>query len=295
MRASQPLAGTSTCGTAAAWDSCKRPICQLFSTHPPTHRASLGLSVGGGGGLAALAEGLRRQGKRRREGRQGGGEHVPAGGASRHLMLLVAGFVQGRSRCRQAAHSCIPTAGCTGSTLPCPPLARPVTPSLHTAHKACHSTHLGGGGGGGLGLSQLGHLGSRHARRLGNRLGVGGGHLGGGKHAAEGRAGEAGVAVSGRIGTAVSGGKRQHMQPTSGPTSVGKVNTGAAALLTITQLPHCPAHQMGMVVPAWAAALATAVARPAAPPWAVAEAEAWANACRQRGERKVAMLMSADG
>lgn len=51
-------------------------------------------------------------------------------------------------------------------------------------------THLGGGGGGGLRLSQLGHLGGRHAGSLGNRFGIGGGHLGGGKHAArQGREG----------------------------------------------------------------------------------------------------------
>lgn len=74
---------------------------------------------------------------------------------------------------------------------------------------------------------------------------------------------------------------------------VGKDKAGAATLLTSVQLPHCSAHQMGMVVPAWAAALATAVARPAAPPWAVAEAEAWANACRQRGELRVGPIMSA--
>lgn len=54
-----------------------------------------------------------------------------------------------------------------------------------------------------------------------------------------------------------------------------------------------PARQMGMVVPAWAAALATAVARPAAPPEAVAEAEAWAKACRvQRGSGKQRVLSS---
>lgn len=51
--------------------------------------------------------------------------------------------------------------------------------------------------------------------------------------------------------------------------------------------PHA-AHQMGIWVPACAAALAVAVARPAAPPVAVAEAAAWAKACRKFGGGAVA-------